>query len=57
MTAVEGVCRPYVFTELLLRGGDMTAEVAAESVFVSHRRRFGYPRAMFVVVVLERAHG
>ena len=55
MTAVIGVGRPNVVPELLLRGGDVVAEGAAE--FVSHRRRFGNLRTMFVVVVLERAHG
>ena len=57
MTAVKGVGRPNVLPELLLRGGDMVAEGAAEAIFVSHRRRFGNLRTMFVVVVLQDAHG
>ena len=57
MTAVIGVGRPNVVPELLLRGGDVIAEGAAEATFVSHWRQFGNLRTMFVVVVLERAHG
>ena len=53
IAAVEGVGRLNVFAEPLLRGGDMAAEAAAKVRFVS-RRGFGYFRAMFTVVVLER---
>ena len=53
ITAVERVGRLNVVAKPLFSGGDMTAEAAAKVRFVS-RRGFGYFRAMFTVVVLER---